>query len=78
VIFHPKNPETGKENVQMWQFASYPAIRGEANMLAFVQESKKVQDEVLAGCYEYKDAAVALDAAGVVIEDGAVTVDLGD
>lgn len=78
VIFHPKNPETGKENNMMWQFASYPAIRGEANMQAFVVDSKRVQDEVVAACYEYKDEAVALDAAGVVIEDGVATVDLGD
>jgi recombination protein RecA len=70
VIFHPKNPETGKENVQMWQFANYPAIRGEANMLTFVKESKSVQDEVLKACFEYKDAmTVQLDSDGVVVGD---------
>lgn len=69
IIYHPKNPETGKENVQMWQFADYPAIRGEANMQSFVVESKKIQDEIIAACYQYKDAAVQLDASGTVIEE---------
>jgi recombination protein RecA len=70
VIFHPKNPETGKENTQMWQFANYEPIRGEANMLAFVKGSKKIQDEILKACYDYKDPmTVKLDSDGVVIED---------
>lgn len=67
VIFHPKNPETGKENVQMWQFANHPAIRGEANMLAFVQSSKDIQDQILAACYKHKDAVVEVDSDGMVI-----------
>ena len=78
IIFHPKNPETGKENNMMWQFGSYPAIKGEANMLAAVTNSKKMQDEIITACYDYKDLLVPLDAAGVVIEDGAAFVDLGD
>lgn len=78
VIFHPKNPETGKENVQMWAFAAYPAIRGEANMLSFVQESKTVQNEIMEACNGHVDTTVKLDASGVVIEDGAALVDLGD
>jgi recombination protein RecA len=78
VIFHPKNAETGKENNMMWQFANNPPVKGEANMLNVVLGSVKMQNEILTSCYEHKDAAVQLDAAGVVIEDGAVTVDLGD
>lgn len=69
VVFHPTNPETGKENVQMWQFSNYDPIRGEANMLAFVKGSKKVQDEILQACYKHEDAAnVQLDSDGVVVE----------
>lgn len=72
VIFHPKNPETGKENVQMWQFGNYSPIRGEANMLASVQASKEMQDQILAACYEHKDAAVEMDSDGVVISNDAI------
>lgn len=68
VIFHPVNPETGKINNQMWQFANYDAIRGEANMLAFVKSSKKIQDEILLACYKHQDEAVQMDSDGVVIE----------
>lgn len=74
IIFHPKNPDTGKENVQMWQFGLYDPIRGEANMLEFVKGSKKLQDEILAACNSHQDSLVELDAAGVVIE----TTDLVD
>lgn len=73
VIFHPKNPETGKENTQMWQFANYEPIRGEANMLAFVKSSAKIQEEILKACYAYKDPnTVQLDSDGVVIESEVV------
>jgi RecA/RadA recombinase len=69
IIFHPSNPETGKENTQMWQFSRYPAIRGEANMLAFVKDSKKIQSEIIEACYKHVDAAVKVDSDGIVIED---------
>lgn len=72
VVFHPKNPETGKENVQMWQVGNHAPIRGEANMLASVQASKDLQDEIMAACYTHKDAAVQVDADGVVIGDDAL------
>jgi recombination protein RecA len=68
VVFHPKNPETGKENVQMWQFADMNPIRGEANMLAAVQGSKKLQDDIYAACFAHQDSAVQTDADGVVVE----------
>jgi recombination protein RecA len=77
VIYHPINPDTGKVNAQMWQFANYPAIRGEANMLAFVRESKQVQDEMLAACFKHEDAPVAVDADGVVQDSGVDELDLG-
>lgn len=77
VVFHPVNPETGRENAQMWQFGNYDPIRGEANMRAFVASSKNIQDEVLEACYSYKDAKVHLDANGVVIDDDStVNIDL--
>ena len=72
VVFHPKNPDTGKENVQMWQVGSHPPIRGEANMLTFVQGSTMVQDEIMHACYSHKDAAVQTDADGVVVGEDAL------
>jgi recombination protein RecA len=71
LVFHPVNPETGKENPQMWQFGNYDPIRGEANMLAFVVSSSKVQEEIMQACYTVKDANVQLDEQGVVLEDEA-------
>jgi recombination protein RecA len=55
VVYHPKNPETGKENIQMWQFASYDPIRGEANMRTFVAGSKKIQEEIMEHCLSATD-----------------------
>jgi len=78
VIFHPVSAETGRENSMMWQFANYDPIRGEANLKAFVLNSKKVQDEILEACYKHQDAKVELDADGVAIDDpaDALNVDL--
>jgi RecA/RadA recombinase len=76
VIFHPKNPETGKENVQMWQFGSYPPVRGEANMLASVVESKKMQEEIMASCYQFKDSLPKLDIDGVSVDEDLLNIDL--
>ena len=78
VVFHPSNPETGKENTQMWQVGSHESIRGEANMLLAVQNSKQLQDEILASCYKHKDVTVAVDASGIVIDsdDDALRVEL--
>ena len=76
VIFHPKNPETGKENVQMWAFGGMPPVRGEANMKSAVLASVSFQQEILTKCYDAKDAPVHLDADGVVQEDLS-DIDLG-
>jgi len=73
IIFHPINPETGKANVQSWQFASYDPIRGEANMLAFVKASKDLQQEILQACYKYKDAVVTIDTDGIATTDSTTT-----
>jgi recombination protein RecA len=75
VVYHPVNPETGKQNVQMWQFGNYDPIRGEANMKAFVAASKKVQDEVMSACYEYKDEVTATDADGIVVDQQDFSID---
>lgn len=72
VVFHPKNPETGKENVQMWQFANYTPIRGEANMLQFVKGSKQVQEEILNACYKHQDSNVVVDSDGVVVDNNSI------
>lgn len=72
VVYHPVNPDTGKENNQMWAVGAHAAIRGEANMLAFVQGSKAIQDEIMAACFNHKDAAVQTDADGMVIGDDAL------
>src|ERR1035437_1097465 len=70
VIFHPVSTTTGKENTMMWQFGTYDAIKGEDNMKAVVVASKKIQDEIMQACYDYKDSGeVKLDANGVVVED---------
>lgn len=69
VIFHPVNPESGKENTLMWQFGNYDPIRGEANMKAFVLGSKKVQEEIVEACNTYQDPKVLTDENGVVADD---------
>lgn len=77
VMYHPVNPETGKENNQMWQFGKYDPIRGEANMRVWVAASKKVQDEIMVACNSHKDARVELNVDGTVKDpDEDLTVDL--
>jgi recombination protein RecA len=72
VVFHPKNPETGKENVQMWQFGNLPPVRGDANMAAAIAADKTLQHEILEACYAHVDAKVELDANGVVVDEQAM------
>ena len=66
VICHPKNPETGKDNVMMWQFASNPPVRGDQAMKALVVANKQLRDQVLAACYGHQDTSVAIGADGFV------------
>ena len=68
LIYHPSNPETGKPNVQMWQFADNNSIRGEENVKQWVVSSKQIQEEIMKAAYGHKDSAVQLDEAGVVLE----------
>jgi recombination protein RecA len=76
VIFHPINEETGKENVQMWQFGNYKPIRGEANMRSFVVNDVKVQQEVLDACNGVSDAAI--DARNAEMTTVDVDIDLDE
>ncbi len=78
VVFHPVNPETGKENAQMWALGSHQPIRGEANMRAAIISTPALQEEIMARCYEIKDKAVELDADGIVkdLEDMDLSVEL--
>ena len=76
VIFHPINPETGKENNQMWQFGDM-SIRGEANMKKQVEDSIDLQNKIMAVCSNYSDPSYQLDETGSVIDqESDVTVDL--
>jgi RecA/RadA recombinase len=68
IVFHPVSATTGKENTMMWAFGNYDPIKGEDNMKQWVISSKKVQEEILQACYNYKDSEVQLDASGVVVE----------
>jgi len=77
IVFHPSNPDTGKENVQMWQFGNYDPIRGEQNMRNFVASDRKVQSEIMTACDEFKDESVQLDGNGFV-NDPEDAVDLAD
>lgn len=77
VIYHPVNPETGKENVQMWAFDNMPPVRGEANMKNAVVESTDLQNKIMKKCFFAEDSTQhKLDADGVVEDDSAGLVDL--
>jgi len=72
IIYHPINPDTGKENNQMWKFGNYDPIRGEANMRTFVLSSKQVQDEIMDACNGASEDQIKLRNAEV----GEVTDDI--
>lgn len=68
IVHHPVG-DSGKVNNQMWAFAGYDPIRGEANMRQFVGGNKQIQEEIMAACYAYVDGTVAVDADGMVIDN---------
>lgn len=72
VVYHPVNPDTGKVNAQMWAVGSHPPVRGEANMLQEVKDSKALQDEIMTACFKHQDVPVQTDADGVVVGDDAL------
>lgn len=75
LIYHPVNSVTGKPNNQMWQFGNYDPIRGEENMKHWVVSNKNIQDEIMAACYEHKDAKANVDISGFVQDDMDVELD---
>lgn len=68
VIYHPINPQTGKQNPQSWQFASYPPIRGDENMSNWVKSNPDVQKEIMVACNAVDDDALTArnDTLGVL------------
>ena len=58
VIYHPISTNTGKPNNMMWQFADYPAVKGETNMKFFITSDEKVLKEVYNACLGIKDDSV--------------------
>jgi len=74
-IYHPVSHETGKANPQMWQYGSYPPVRGEANIKKMVEDDKRLQDEIIATCNSYKDSRVELNADGTIKDESGI-VDL--
>ncbi len=58
VIFHPKNPDTGKENAQMWQFKDRDPVRGQDNMKKLVVESVVLQEQIIDACNGVSDDSI--------------------
>lgn len=69
VIKHPINPETGRENVQMWVFDNDPPVRGEQKIKDMVASDKDLQHRVLEACYRHQDSKVETDSSGFVEDD---------
>lgn len=59
VIYHPTNPDTGKTNMQMWQFSNYPPVRGEESMEKWVVNNPQYHAEIMAQCGAVDDDAVS-------------------
>lgn len=66
VIKHPVNPDTGRENPQMWCFGNEQPVRGEQNIKNMVAADKDLQARILSACYEYQDVKVETDSLGFV------------
>lgn len=69
IIYHPISDATGKPNNMMWQFASYPQVKGETNMKFFITSSKDMLDEVYKACLSADDAALASRNQDLAITD---------
>lgn len=72
IIYHPINPATGKENVQMWKFDDLDPVRGEDNMRAVVAASVDLQARIAKACDSADSGAIKAmnDAIGdVEIDD---------
>jgi recombination protein RecA len=58
LIKHPLNPDTGKENVQMWQFKSYPAVRGDKAVREWFSSNPKILAELVSAFETVDETAV--------------------
>jgi len=58
VVKHPINPDTGKENPQMWQFGVYPSIRGEENFKQWILSKPEIWDSIMDECNKANDDAI--------------------
>jgi recombination protein RecA len=58
LIKHPINPETGKENAQMWQFKSHPPVRGDKAMREWFASNPRILDELVQSFDAVDDEAV--------------------
>lgn len=72
VLYHPVNPETNKVNIQSWQFAGYPSVRGEDKTKEWVAANPDIQEEIMKACYSADSDDVVKarnDALGVIDMD---------
>lgn len=76
VVYHPTNPETGKENPQMWKFGEFEAIRGEANMRAAVLSNTAMQTAMIEACNGASDDSINARNEAMNVTD--VDLELGD
>lgn len=74
VIYHPVNPETGKENVQMWAFGNIKPVRGEDNMRAVVVADLALQRQISEACNGASDSAAKARNESMSVTD----IALGD
>jgi recombination protein RecA len=58
IIYHPISETTGKVNTQMWQFANYDPIRGEANIKQWVADNPQHHEEMFDACCGVNDDKV--------------------
>jgi len=66
IIKHPINPDTGKENNQMWVFENDSPVRGEQNMKNLVISDRFLQERVINSCYSFQDSKTEVDELGFV------------
>jgi len=59
LIKHPINPETGKENAQMWQFKGYSPIRGDKAMREWFAANPRLLEELIQSFDAVDDEAIA-------------------
>jgi recombination protein RecA len=69
IIKHPVNPETGKENAQMWMFENDSPVRGEQNMKNLVVSDKILQERIMNSCYLFQDSKIETDESGFVNDE---------